>query len=641
MRASLGLSAFVCVGLAACALDRAPLSDRGPGSDGGLDAGADAAATDAAASDAAASDAGQDAGPGERDAGRDAACSETAAPVDRVLGAAELEDPAAQQVAVALDAARLVLRVQPYRLGALLAQSHVNPVLMATPSGALDLDAALARAPTGEQVFVETTDLTVGAPPLRELGIPDDGHGVVVRGEIFLDAGTTAVRLFFDDVGMMRVTIDGVNLDTRADWPTPVTTTIEAPRADWYPIAFAWNESVGASVGQLLFDPPGPAGLAAAPASRLRVRRGLASGREMLGWNGSTPTGYPAGARLDTGPSTADWARSFPVRVGIAAADRFAVRWVGRARLGTDDAVFRYATDDGQRLFVDGVFLGGDLTGASATGLFATALCDGTYDLVHEVSEDTGSARALLSREGPLGAFAATELRAASRFGGRVFSAGSAAVASVAPGGTAFLTLDVSTPPPLPSPVEVSALVRTASPDAVQIEFAHAGTTWRQALSASARPVGEAWAFRQVLPASELPSGAGGGWTLRIINDGAEAAERRAAGILVHHGGTSEPFPREGTFESAVLDLGGTARITEAALDAVMNFGTTVVASLRAAPTRDALTSLGWIPVDPTTGMAMSPVLGRYAQVRLELRGPATDTPRVRGVTLRVASCIE
>ena len=244
-----------------------------------------------------------------------------------------------------------------------------------------------------------TTSVGSGTPAGLGLTAGDD-FTLIYTGEVFLAAGAWTFHVLADDHAIIELAPIGSTAFTRvvaANWPAEGSGSFMAPTTGWYPVRMAHCEQTGAL--QLRVDAAGP-GQPRAQLSRQRLRF-LASGLTGLtvaGFDDPRLLGDTATAIDRTAPAGVNWNNGRPADLGITAADDFSVRWAGQLRVDTGGPfTFRYVSDDGQRLWVDGALVldhWDETTHDSMTP--AIELRPGWHDLAIDVNEAAGVAQAFL-----------------------------------------------------------------------------------------------------------------------------------------------------------------------------------------------------------------------------------------------------
>ena len=528
------------------------------------------------------------------------------------------------------SAGQLGLVLQPFRYGAILTRGFAT--------SATTFESIAGAAATGQAL--RSLNRIDSLSALTGLGL--DGSPVFTVasiGEILLPAGAHSFALVGSESARLEVDVNG---DTRTSTSTAGASSalaLTAPREDWYPLRLLVTTSSAVVILDLRLGLDGAAPTAIAP-SRLRVDLSATEGRDLWGFGGSVDTPV-TGSRIDLEPSVVDFGLGYPDGIGITWGDFWTARWVGRVQLERGMGTVTADTDDYHRLWVDGMYLGGQYGGLPATASYEMPFPAGYRDVVYELEEIGGSARSSLTADGS--AFRARAAVPNTRFGSQPHGKGISADLAVSAGRTALLTVVVSNVPLVrPTAVEVSATVATARPETIRVEASPPrGSPNVFSMDADGRRVGaqDLWIGRRVLAAAEGVESAQGTWQIIVHNDGDDDAKFVSAGILVHIGGDPAPYPSEGTVESEVVDLGDEAIVSGARLLADLPPRTAVDIAVRFGATEDDVTAAEWLRVGGD-GSLPAAVGARFAQVRLTLRGPGYDTPRVDEVRLIGRPCL-
>ncbi len=284
-----------------------------------------------------------------------------------------------------------------YRTGGWLMTGHPGMVI-ADPDSATWAD-VMAAGETGRKISGDLSENWKQGIPLG-LGIAnDDNFTVGFYGEIELEhAQTYAFTIDVDDAAILEIH-DGTAWQRIASAAFGITTvyfTVLDP--GWHPIRVAVSEATGNGLFELRWEAPSVP-LEVVPSKRLRLPLSDQTiGLEMLG-HGLEYNAWFSGHRLDSTSVNHDWGDGgFPAEIGVVNDDEFSVRWVGQVRTAlSGDYDFRYVTDDGQRLWIDGVELLNNWDDNAYDNTTGTIwLEQGWHDIVVDQTENNGSAQALL-----------------------------------------------------------------------------------------------------------------------------------------------------------------------------------------------------------------------------------------------------
>lgn len=490
-----------------------------------------------------------------------------------------------------------------------------------------------------------TADWGLGVPPGVALTAGDD-LTLAYDGEIFLEAGSWTFHVLADDHAFLELAPPGGTLFTRvasANWSAEATGTYVAAAAGWHPIRLAACEQGGAA--QLRVELSGPAIPARAPVPRHRLRY-LASGATGLvvaGFDDGRMIGDHQTSIDRTGPAARAWNTGQPADLGITAGDDFAVRWSGQLRIDTaGDFTFRYTTDDGQRLWIDGARVLDTFDDATHDATTSPIhLEPGWHDLVVDQTEATGGAQAFL------GVTAGPELVGASIPADRL--------RPVEARSERYDTGVDHTDRAIPDLGQIEGLVRIDAPPGAKTHGVDVGWVFDHPYRGDLEiwlvaPDGTATLVRdhvgdgmsgQVTERVHLTSldetGAAGTWRLRVRDTvSLDAGTLRDFSVTVHHRGGTPPIAPAATYTSPVKDLGDmVTEYTAFAWQQRLAAGAAVRLFVRSADTPEALQGTAWSSplVDPTAGPP--PVLPRrYFQYRIELDSDGDASAAVDWVRL-------
>ena len=614
-----------------CSIDVSGLGEADASSDAGVDARVDAAGIDAGDLDGGGRDATPDAGPPP-----DSGCHAWDSPraVYTLVGD-WLEERGSIHLGTAYEPPGvLVIPAQPFRRGGLLARGYDGDLLGAPP-----MLSGVSGTPTGH-AFLGDLDLDFEGTdaPAGLLLAGRDRYTVVAEGQIRLLAGPTTVVIEADDRGVIEIDVDGTTHRAAATGSASAgTVTFTAPADRWYPVRLGWadaggNSDVRVTVAEGTDDPfvPGP--------DVLRAQALSIDGREMMGFDAAPPGSTVAGTRIDPDDTDQSWGDSRPEGVGITSNDVWSVRWLSRWTFDAPDGTMRADTDGKHRLWVHGVYYGGEYATGVANVTYAPRVAPGTNDVVYELDEMTGAAFARVYLNDAT--VTSDRTRPVTRFGGLAFGAGTrAGPTPISAGGMRTVDVDVAAPSsPPPTVAEISGVIETTEPDAITLRYTppEGGGTTAPLRDWGEPAGGDRWVFRHVIP---TPFDTSGTWVVGATNASSTTATLHTAGVLVHHGADARPYAAEATWISAALDLGARTRVTSLELDAHSLFGTSVELSVGAADDASGLPSPWWHSARPD-GTVDGDAAGRWVQVRAVLRGPGVDTPRVEEIRVVGGACV-
>jgi subtilisin-like proprotein convertase family protein len=481
---------------------------------------------------------------------------------------------------------------------------------------------------TGKAAILWTTNLGWGSsiPPGVGLTDPND-FTVWAEGELYLDAGTWSFSLYADDHGFVELAPPGGTAFARvvsADYPTTGTGTFVAAAAGWYPFRYAISNHTGASGMVLQLGGPTTA-TAPIPREHVRARADHLAGLVETALDDSRGTG-DAWSTIDaTAPANVDWMMGMPADLGLTSSDTFTVRWSGQLRVDLAGSYqFHYATDDGQRLWLDGALVLDAWTDTVQSATTAPiALDPGWHDLVVDESENTSSAAAHLTfASGPelVGMpLPVDRLRPVEARSERV-----------APG-TNHTHVNIPDLATIESDVTVDAPA-AATVTRVDVAYQINHGNWGDLVVTLRAPDGTSAILRNRTDAGVSGdrierftvttlggAPAAGTWKL-FVQDAASGSTGTLENFEVtpHHVGGSPPIPALAAAESQLHDLGDVVTIDQVSWTARTPTGTSVAVRVRtcadanacaAAPWSDALTAPGAPAVTPA----------RWLQYRVEL----------------------
>ena len=523
--------------------------------------------------------------------------------------------------------------------GAIAPAAYVTGALQVTASDT----GVFAEATTATWAQVAAFPTTGKLAPARTLtsawgsGTPagvgltaGDDLTMLYTGEVWLEAGAWTFFLLADDHAFLELAPPDGTSFTRvasANWPNEASGTFMAATSGWYPVRLAHCEQAGAV--QLKVDATGPGG-ARAPLShqRLRFRASNLRGLAVTGFDDGRLLGDAASSIDRAAPAGVDWANGSPMDLGITAADDFSVRWTGQLRVDTGGSfVFRYVTDDGQRLWLDGapVLDAWDATTHDSMTP-AIDLAPGWHDLAIDVSEAAGVAQAFL------GVVSGPELVGAALPVDRL--------RPVEARGERFETGVDRTDRPIPDAGQTEGVITIDAPDGAKVDGVDVGWTFDHTYQGDLEITLVAPDGSLVLLRDNAGGGAGGTVTERLHTDALNAASARGTWKLrvrdtvsvdtgtlrdfqltVHHRAGPPPIPATASFESAIEDLGPTVtRYSKFAWSARRPPGTAVRLYARSGDSEADVRAAAWSTamVDPDAGApAVTP--RRYFQYKVEL----------------------
>jgi subtilisin-like proprotein convertase family protein len=469
------------------------------------------------------------------------------------------------------------------------------------------------------------------------LGLTSGDHlTMIYTGEVFLESGAWTFFVLADDHAFVELApIDSATFArvVSASWPTEAMGTFTAPTTGWYPLRMAHSEQAGAV--ELRVEVSGP-GVARGPLSRhrLRFRASGLTGLAVAGFDDSRLLGDHA-ASIDRGaPAGVDWANDRPADLGVTAADDFSVRWTGQLRVDTGGSfTFRYVSDDGQRLWIDGAQVLDHWDSTTHDSMTAPiALAPGWHDLAIDVSEAGGVAQAFL------GVVSGPELVGASLPVDRL--------RPVETRGERHETGVDRVDHPIPDVGQTEGTITIDAPPGAKVRGVDVGWTFDHAYQGDLEITLVAPDGSLVLLRDNAGGSASGRVTERLHTDALDEASARGTWRLrvrdtvsvdvgtlrdfqltVHHRAGAAPIPPTASFESAVKDLGPTVTAYSSfGWSARREPGTAVRFHVRSGDSEAAVRTASWSTaiVDPDAGAPAVPPK-RYFQYKVELDSEAGD----------------
>lgn len=235
------------------------------------------------------------------------------------------------------------------------------------------------------------------------VGLGDgDNLTITLEGEIYLSSGAWTFYAAVDDHLFMDIAQPVSTIYTRvisASVGAEESAVFNATSDGWYPVRIAMSEIGGGASLSLQYSGPGVPTRADITRHRLRFRADAIAGMTLSAFDDSRMLGDRALTIDATSPANVDWLDGNPLDLALTGSDTFATRWAGQLRIDEPgDYTFRYITDDGQRLWVDGVRVLDDWDDTSHdNSATPISLEPGWHDLTIDHTESTGAARAVLT----------------------------------------------------------------------------------------------------------------------------------------------------------------------------------------------------------------------------------------------------
>lgn len=485
---------------------------------------------------------------------------------------------------------------------------------------------------TGKLAITRSTSLAFAAETPPSVGLTDpDTFSMWFEGDVFLDAGTYTFEMLVDDHGFVELAPSPTAAFQRVascDWPDAATGAFTATTAGWYPIRFAGSEGVGESLIQLRAQGPGLAVMQPIPRHRLRATVNGITGLVQSGFDDGHLLGDVEHTIDQVTPANTNWNTGNPGDLGMTAADDFSVRWSGQFRIDVAGTfTFRYVTDDGQRLWIDGqrvLDAWDDTTHDQTTA--AITLGVGWHDLVVDQTERGGGAVAsltvasgpeLVNQALPLDRLRPVEGRGQRWEGGvdrtdrAIPTSGAAPDSSVvltAPTGATVAGIDVSYS--FTHTYWGDLEIRLIAPNGTM-------TLLRDNVGASTSGTETQRLYTTALDGAPVA----GTWIMRVTDTAAsDSGTLLDFQVTPHYAGGEPPIATTSTYESQVRDLGDVIAITRVAWVEKLSAGSDIVVRMRTCTTAAACASEPWSAAlsDPAGGVPAVQAR-RFAQYRVEL----------------------
>jgi subtilisin-like proprotein convertase family protein len=519
--------------------------------------------------------------------------------------------------------------------------------------------ATFTNAATATWAGVEAGIFTSAAAPGRSIAVDwttatpagvgltaGDDFTLGYDGEIYLEGGTWTFHVLADDHAFLELAPIGSTGFTRvasANVGAEATGTFVASADGWYPVRLGYCERTGSAALRVEMRGPTIATRAPVPRHRLRFAASGMDGLAVAAFDDSRMLGDTQTTIDRAMPAARNYGTAAPADLGITAADDFSVRWTGQLRIDVGgDYVFRYVTDDGQRLWIDGALVQ-DFFDATPHDTMTSpiALDPGWHDLVVDLSESVATAQATLSVvSGPdlVGAsLPAARLRPVEARSERHDSGVDRTDRAIPDAGQVDSIIAIDAPPGAKTHgIDVSwTFDHGYRGDLELILIAPDGsqTVVRDHVGGAA--TGTVTERVHVTALDETT--ASGVWRLRARDTvSLDTGTLRDFQLTVHHRAGRPPIAPTASFVSTVKDLGDmVTAYTSFSWQARMGAGTTIKVYVRSGDTLDAALAAPWSTplVDPAGGSP--PVVARrYFQYRIDFESDGDGTAMVDSVRL-------
>jgi subtilisin-like proprotein convertase family protein len=506
-------------------------------------------------------------------------------------------------------------------------------------------------APTPRVTIARSADVSWGTkiPPGVGLTVADQWT-LRFEGEVWLDAGDWTLFLLADDHGFLEVDGGSGVYDrvVSADYPYEASGTVHAATSGWYPVRWAVSDTGGGAAMRIRYQGPGVAQATTIPRHRLRARVDGVRGLVEYAFDGALYDG-DRGITIDTdAPADVDWAGGAPADLGLSSNDNFSVRWSGQWHVDTAGAyALRYASDDGQRLWIDGAPLLDAWDNSNHDQTTAPMQLEaGWHDVVIDQSERFGSARAQLTvASGPdlVGQpLPVDHLRVVEGRGERHEH------------GANHNDLAIPDAPSASVDGVVESPITFALPTSVVTHGVDVGFTYDHEWQGDLRiellaPSGKRVVLRDAFgnnggsyaehyARADLDGEpVGGTWIVRFIDvDPGAVGTVRDVELTVHtEGAGAPPIEPVASYVSPVRDLGAAAAIQQVRWVAHAPVGTAVAVAVRTCATADACAAAPWSdPLADPTGTTPAVAAARFAQYKVDLTSTGDATPSLESIEL-------
>ncbi len=462
------------------------------------------------------------------------------------------------------------------------------------------------------------------------------------EGEVWLDAGDTSFLVDADDAGFIEIAPPGGDYTRVVNARLGVGSgSFTAAAAGWFPIRLAAVEGVGGSRFDVQLFVNGSMTPEPLASPRLRARVDHMRGMMLAGWDNSLLQGRPEHTLSQDPLVDADFGAGTPVGVGIGSADFWSLRWAGQFYV-TTPGTYRLdvEADDGHRLYVGSYLVSDLLVGSNASRMIDVDLGGGWNDVVLDLNENTGNARARLrvvsgpepglDRELP-----ASRLRPLEPRGERLETGADAtdrpaadndpaggAVSAVAVGGFVGATV---------TSVDVMVGVNHSRIGDLQIRLVHPGGN-EVLLRNNSDAGGSGSRTLRFTTESFDGTPASGAWRLRVTDTvQGNAGTLTDYQLAVHMGGGPEQVARVASYTSLVRDLGADVTAIDALRFAArLPAGAGVAVRLRACDAPEQCATAPWSePLTEGGGAAPGLPPSRYVQYRVELTSDGERDPEL------------
>lgn len=528
--------------------------------------------------------------------------------------------------------------------GGLLARASDDGTIV-SGGGAAWIDFQAMTLTTAATVY-GGLDLSWGAVAPPGLGLTGpDGWTVGIEGQIYLTAGTWTFHLLVDDHGFIELAQPGAASYSRVasgDNGVDVDGAFAVTSSGWHPIRILVSKTSGNGRMRVEATPPGGS-RGPIPKSALRARADAVQGLYLIAYDDSHMLGSHQVTIDGNSPANYDWGITRPGDLGLTGSDTFTTRWVGQLRVDTAGSyIYRFVSDDGQRLWIDGVKVLDDWDETSHDNTTASLNLDaGWHDIVIDHMEIDTSARATLTiASGPEGSGAGlpvSKLRPVVPRAARLESGFDRTDRAVADLGSAESSAVLDAPPG----AKVTGLVVSYTFDHQyhgDVELRLIGPDGSNVLLRDNIGGSASGSVSERVTVTALDgANVAGTWTLRMSDTASlHTGTLRDFQLTVFHRSGEPPIMQTASYESEVKDLGPGIRKYDAfTWGSRVAAGSTIRLRVRSGDDAQAVTAAEWsVPlVNPSGGSP--PVLPkRYFQYRIEFTSDGDGAPSVDWVRL-------
>ncbi len=529
-----------------------------------------------------------------------------------------------------------------YRTGALLMTGHPGEVIVDPAS--TNWSDVLAAGESGRKISGDLDQDWEGGRP-GGLGLSDDfDYTVGFEGEL---------QLLFAETYTLHVNVDDrafIDIHDSTGWVRVANADLDASSHNftvaepgWHPIRIGISEHLGEARFKLEWEAPSVT-REVVPSTALRLPlTDQITGLEMQGYDWEYARWF-SGHRLDTGAINYDWdTGGYPADVGITHRDFFGVRWVGQVRTAlSDNYNFRFSTDDGHRLWIDGNLLldfWGDTYADETSG--PIWLEAGWHDVVAEMTEHRDNSRALLyfgdtSPELPNTVIPPDRYRPAVR--ANATSTGNASYKNVPlpQGGTADAYIHVSAPHDhLIDSVDVCFRLTGDGAD-YEVTLYHPNGTTTDLFHDNQNTENTCYTGRTAFN-GQLAAGA---WRLHFIDtENTTSGTLTYGSVLVHHRPPAgSPWDPDGKYISQIFDAGVFSLYGNLTYTATLPIDADVTLTTRTANTPAALDSAPWSALIASTDPIASPP-NRYFQYQVQFTPGQTQAASLDDIEIEYCPC--